>query len=60
MQSERSELYKVIPPGATASFGGWINDANQIAGSYQDSHNVLHGFISDKNSLHQFRHAGPP
>ena len=38
-------LQQIVPPGAKGAYGGWINDANQIAGSYQDRAGVLHGFI---------------
>ena len=40
----------MLPPGATAAFGGWVNDANQVAGSYQDSKRILHGFVFQKGS----------
>ncbi len=37
--------HTILPHGATAAFGGWINDANQIAGSYEDLAQGLHGFV---------------
>lgn len=33
------------PPAAIASYGGWINDAGQVAGSYRDASGALHGFV---------------
>jgi hypothetical protein len=35
----------LLPPNATGSSGGWLNDAGQVAGSYKDAHKGLHGFI---------------
>ncbi len=35
----------IIPPGGKYSSGGWINDANQVAGSYEDKGGELHGFV---------------
>ncbi len=47
---DRSSPRALLPPGATAAFGGWINDAGQVAGSYQDSKNILRGFLYQKGS----------
>ena len=33
------------PPKAIHAFSGWINDANQVAGSYEDKGGALHGFV---------------
>ena len=43
--SEKASPHDVIPPGALSAYGGWINDAGQVAGSYEDAQHVRHGFL---------------
>ena len=47
-------LYPVLPPHAQASYGGWINDQGQVAGSYVDATGGLHGFIQTRGSFTYF------
>jgi probable HAF family extracellular repeat protein len=35
----------ILPPGAVASQGGFINDLGAVAGSYQDAASAWHGFV---------------
>lgn len=39
-----SRFVVVTPPGAVATEGGFINDFDEVAGSYQDAVHVWHGF----------------
>jgi probable HAF family extracellular repeat protein len=35
----------LVPPRATGSLGGFVNDYGQVAGSYQDTKAAWHGFV---------------
>ena len=35
----------ILPPGALASFGGFLNDQGAIAGTFRDAASQLHGFL---------------
>ena len=48
------KVVPLLPPGATSSAGGWLNDAGQVAGSYTDSTGLLHGFIHAKGVFTTF------
>jgi hypothetical protein len=49
-----THLRPVVPLGALAAYGGWVNDADQVAGSYLDHANKLHGYIYDQKSYTTF------
>ncbi len=42
------------PPGAAASHGGFLNDAGQVAGSFTDAGQGLHGFVYTKGAYSVF------
>ncbi len=44
----------LLPPGAQSASGGWINDAGQVAGSFQDKAGVWHGFVFQAGSYTPF------
>ncbi len=46
--------HTILPPGAQYAAGGWINDTNQVAGSYQDAAGLLHGFITKNPGIVTF------
>jgi hypothetical protein len=51
---------EVSPPGATAAWGGYINDLSNVAGSYQDSSGALHGFVGKSGSFKTFEVSAAP
>jgi hypothetical protein len=49
-----SHLRQIAPPGATYSYGGYVNDANQVAGAYADKAGKVHGFVYDQKTYTSF------
>jgi hypothetical protein len=49
-----SHLRQIAPPGATYAYGGWVNDANQVAGAYTDKAGKIHGFIYNQKTYTTF------
>ena len=41
-------------PAANGTYGGYLNDANVVAGTYQDSMNVWHGFVEKNGQYTSF------
>ena len=48
------KISPLLPAGATASSGGWLNDLGQVAGAYADAAGALHGFVYTKGSYASF------
>jgi hypothetical protein len=44
----------LLPPTATNSYGGWLNDHGQVAGSYSDAKGGLHGFLYTAGAYKSF------
>ncbi len=44
----------LLPPGAQQSEGGYVNDANEVAGSYTDANGQPHGFTYYGGQYHTF------
>jgi hypothetical protein len=49
----------ILPPGAVASEGGFINDLGAVAGSYQDTASVWHGFVYHARKYARFDMPAP-
>jgi len=47
-------ITSLSPPGAVLASGGFLNDYNEVAGEYNDSGNVEHGFVYSNGKYTSF------
>ena len=47
------QIQPLLPPDASSSNGGWINDAGQVAGAYRSPH-ALRGFVYTSGTYRTF------
>ncbi len=45
---------QLLPPGAVSAGGGYVNDKNEVAGSYVDAAGVPHGFVYQNGAYTSF------